>query len=219
MLKGDAALALPPLDQRGQQLGLEVALVADEVVVHEEDRRRASRAGTGRPARRRSAPAVLMRGRWPEQRGDVAEVAVVRAAARELDAHRGVAPEVRQLPARRRGLAEVGELAGRVDAPRAARSRSAQERGRASAPPRSARSGPPRGTARARAVNSGPPATRSCRAALAARDEPARRFALRDHGARRTTMSAQARSRSGQLCDVEVHQPLAPVRAAASRRR
>jgi hypothetical protein len=53
----------------------------------------------------------------PEHRGDVAELAVERAAARELHAHRGVTLHVRQLPQRRRRPADVGELRRRIYAP------------------------------------------------------------------------------------------------------
>jgi len=84
-------LALSPLDEDGQEFVFQERLVADEVVVHEEDI---------------IAPAAgveaiqfgddLLRGLSPhavtERGDDVAEIAVERAAARALDAHTGVSP-------------------------------------------------------------------------------------------------------------------------------
>ena len=53
-----------------------------------------------------------------EHRRDAAKVAVKRAAARVLHAHRCVAPQLHQLPERSRSLAQVREFRGRVDVPR-----------------------------------------------------------------------------------------------------
>ena len=148
-VKRDAAPAFLPLDQRRQQVLLERPLVADEIVVHEEDRpapaEPAEAVQLGDHLRRR-----LGAGPMAEHRGDVAELAVERAAARELHAHRGVAPQVRQLPQRRRRLADVGELRRRIHPLARTRARSRAETPAASPPPRSARNGQRRETARAR---------------------------------------------------------------------
>src|SRR5271166_3714706 len=91
----------------------ERTFVADEIVVYEEDRP----APASPPETiqlcdqlRRSLGARPM----PEHRGDVAELTIKRAAARKLDAHRSVAPHVRQLPQRRWRLADVRELRRRI---------------------------------------------------------------------------------------------------------
>ena len=90
-------LALAPFDQGRQEIVLQELLVSDEIVVHEED--------VAAPAAGVQAVELgddLLRGldahTVAEQGGDVAEIAVERAAARELDAHAGVSLEVQQFP-------------------------------------------------------------------------------------------------------------------------
>ena len=90
-------LAFAPFDQRRQDLGLDLLLVADEVIVHEEDALAPTQGvqaiqlgddlGGGLGARP-----------MPEQGGHIAEVAADRAAARELDAEGVVMFEIDQLP-------------------------------------------------------------------------------------------------------------------------
>src|SRR5271166_2476985 len=92
-----APSALLPLDQRRQQLLLKRVFVADEIVVHEEDR----------PAPANPAETIQLCDHlrlrlgarpMPEHRGDVAEFAIERAAPRKLHAHRSIALQVCQLP-------------------------------------------------------------------------------------------------------------------------
>ena len=112
--EGEAALHLPILDGRQQQLG--VALVADEVVIHQEDG---------------PAPAQVIEGLQfghqlvggfgaglaPVEHDDVAELALERAAARELHAHRVVGIELEQVKAGDRRAGDIGLLAVGAEAP------------------------------------------------------------------------------------------------------
>ena len=135
------------LDQRRQQLLLERAFVADEVVVHEENRPAPAEpveaVQLGDHLRRR-----LGAGPVSEHRGDVAELAVERAAARKLHAHRSVALQVRQLPQRRRRLGGGREILTRHTRAAPCRARSRAKTPAASPPPHSARNGQLRETAR-----------------------------------------------------------------------
>lgn len=112
-VEGEAFFAAPPGDEGGEQFFEEVAFVADEVVIDEED-------GV--------APAALVEGiefgddlgggfgagLVPEEGGDVAEVAVEGAASRILDAHRGVAAQAYEIPAGDGGFGEGGVGGGSV---------------------------------------------------------------------------------------------------------
>ena len=132
-----AALPLPVGD-RGQQPE-RFLLVADEVVVDQEHR--------AAPAERVEAVELgdhlLVRlGAWnaAEELGDVAELAVERTAARELQRHRAVGLEVEQLEARHRSGGDRGLALGAVGPRGAAGLPVGEETGR-SPPPRRAGSG------------------------------------------------------------------------------
>ena len=103
VLNGMPVLPLRHSINAGSTSVLMLLLVADEVVVHEED--------ALAPAQRVEAVQLGddLRGglgarAMTQQRGHVAEVAVEGAAARELDADRVVMLEIRQLPQRARGF-------------------------------------------------------------------------------------------------------------------
>jgi hypothetical protein len=115
-VEGKTALPLAPPDQRGQQFLPQVPLVADKVVVDEED--------PSPPAR--LPEAVQLRedpfgGFHPrpmaEHRGDAAEIAVEGAAARILHAHRGVGAMIDQGPPRKRRLRQLGQTTRGVEMP------------------------------------------------------------------------------------------------------
>jgi hypothetical protein len=114
-VKGKTGLALAPLDEGGEYLLLEALLVADKIVVDEKDR---ATPAEGKEAVEFGDDLVggLCARAMAKERSDVAELAVIGAAARELDVHRTVAVEIEQVPARGRGLLDVREGVGGVDA-------------------------------------------------------------------------------------------------------
>jgi len=101
-----------PFDQVGQELERRL-LVADEVVVDEVDTGRSSGhdlVELGQHLGRRLEPRILA-----IERGDVAELARVRAAARELDVSEEVPPDRRQVIGRHREVGQ-GQARGRLEA-------------------------------------------------------------------------------------------------------
>ena len=113
-LEGMLAL-LHPGDDGGQHLLLELPLVPDEVVVHDEDAAapapEVQRLELGNDLRRALGP------RHPAvEHRDVAEVAVKGAAAGILDVHGGVVLHVQEVEARQRRLAEVRPERGGIHA-------------------------------------------------------------------------------------------------------
>ena len=114
--EGIAPLDLPFLDRRQQQFG--VAFVADEVVVHQEDG--AAPAQVVEPLQLgHQLFRTLGAGLTPVQHDDVAELALERAAPRELHAHRVVGVEFEQVKAGDRGARYIRFFAVGAEAARA----------------------------------------------------------------------------------------------------
>ena len=101
-------LDLPLLDGRQQQLG--VALVADEVVVHQEDGATPAQV-VERLQLSHQLLGCLGARLAPVQHDDVAELALERATTRELHAHRVVGVELKQIEAGHRRGGHVRLLA------------------------------------------------------------------------------------------------------------
>ena len=104
-----SGLGLPPRDQGRQKVILHKLLVPDEIVVHEKDV----------PPPPQAVQAIEfgdnLRGGFhahtvAKQGGDIAEVAIERAPARELDGHRGIALEIQQSPQGHGRFPEVCKL-------------------------------------------------------------------------------------------------------------
>ncbi len=119
--------AFAPFDQSRQHLSLDMLLVADKVVVHEED--------ALAPAERVEAIQLgdNLRGglgarAMTQQRGHVAKVAIEWAAARELNADGIVMLEICHAPKRDRGLVDIGVFRGAIDAASPTLFQVAQER-------------------------------------------------------------------------------------------
>ena len=118
-LERPAVGALPFLDAR-QELRHQLA-VADEVVVDDEDGAAKARLEQGVQLGQHLLGRLGAR-HAPDDLDDVAELAAEGAAARVLDAHRGVLAPVEQVEARGRRVVQAGPLAlqGREDARRLA---------------------------------------------------------------------------------------------------
>jgi hypothetical protein len=147
-------------------------------------------------------------GPMSEQGGDVAELAVERATARELNAHARVAPQVGQFPHGRRRVVEVGHSVRRIHAPGQPRSKSRRNSGSVASASFSTK-----------VVNLGKLLVFECEQRAARHDRFARGAATRDRLMRRlrwaimpltNTRSAQARSPRAQPAHVHVHQAFAP---------
>ena len=161
-LDGIAARPLPVAERRQEGLGL--LLVADEVVVHDEDVCHAERVdrlhlgqhlGDGLGPR---AAAV--------HHDDVAELAVVGAAARELDGHAAVALDLEEIEARQRRVQHAGLLVLAVLRPATPRPRSPGRTAATCTPPRRRRARPPCPAAPpGRAWRTGRRPPRACRGA------------------------------------------------------
>ena len=105
-----------PIDHCRQDFFFQGILVADEVVVHHEDR--APPAGVVDGVELPDELGGVFQARLaPVEGGDVAEFAVVGAAPGELDAHTGVVLDVDQVPGGHRGAVHGRPLAGAVDMP------------------------------------------------------------------------------------------------------
>ena len=103
---------LPPGDQLAEQ-GLGAVLIANEIVVHDKHHVLPALEPEGLEFRDQLG-GRLGAGDAPVHDDDVAELAVIRATARELDGHRDVVPEIDQVPARRRHPLDVWPVGGAV---------------------------------------------------------------------------------------------------------
>ena len=112
-IEGQVAAAFLPVDEGGKEFGLEITLVAHQVVIDEEDR-----AFPAKARRRRSSAvtwtAVFRRGRWPNNAVTSQNSQSKGQPRGTLHRHGDISAQVRQLKPRQRRARDIGEFGGRV---------------------------------------------------------------------------------------------------------